>query len=232
MTTVGLPIALTGDGQQVPCVDGTQRPYLSFDAATSTGALAGVLEAVKAFVPWYSGVHCGAGHPCTRRRGPARAAPAAARRGGLPGLERPQDVRPVRHRRAGGTPAGAGGRGPVPGSAGGPGGKDDGGSVRLAVLVNPAQAGPVARMVGIHHRPQGHCRGDGVPADRHDHVARHQPGPGRWRARGDPGHAGPCALPRASTFSPAVTADEVLSGTVLSPDAAASCSTAMSWPWS
>lgn len=62
MTTVGLPIALAGDGQQVPCVDGTQRPYLSFDAATSTGALAGVLEAVEAFVPWYSGVHCGAGY--------------------------------------------------------------------------------------------------------------------------------------------------------------------------
>ena len=62
MTTVGLPIALAGDGQQVPCVDGTQRPYLSFDAATSTGALAGVLEAVEAFVPWYSGAHCGAGY--------------------------------------------------------------------------------------------------------------------------------------------------------------------------
>jgi hypothetical protein len=62
MTTVGLPIALTGDGQQVPCADDTQRPYLSFDAATSTGALAGVLEAVKAFAPWYSGVHCGAGY--------------------------------------------------------------------------------------------------------------------------------------------------------------------------
>ena len=43
-------------------MDGTQRPYLSFDAATSTGALAGVLEAVEAFVPWYSGVHCGAGY--------------------------------------------------------------------------------------------------------------------------------------------------------------------------
>jgi selenocysteine lyase/cysteine desulfurase len=46
----------------VPCVDGTQRPYLSFDAATSTGALAGVLEAVEAFVPWYSSVRCGAGY--------------------------------------------------------------------------------------------------------------------------------------------------------------------------
>ena len=62
MTTIGLPIALAGDGQQVPCADGTQRPYLSFDAATSTGSLAGVLEAVEAFVPWYSGVDGGAGY--------------------------------------------------------------------------------------------------------------------------------------------------------------------------
>jgi len=42
------------------------------------------------------------------------------------------------------------------GSAGGPGGKDDGGGVRVAVLVHPAQAGRVAGMVGVHHRPQGH----------------------------------------------------------------------------
>ena len=62
MTTVGLPIALAGDGQQVPCVDGAQRPYLSVAATTSTGVLVGVLEAVEAFVPWYSGVHGGAGY--------------------------------------------------------------------------------------------------------------------------------------------------------------------------
>jgi selenocysteine lyase/cysteine desulfurase len=62
MTAVGLPVALAGDGLQVPCADGTLRPYLSFDAATSTGALPGVLEAVGAFVPWYSGVYCGAGY--------------------------------------------------------------------------------------------------------------------------------------------------------------------------
>ena len=62
MTTVRLPVVLAGDGQQVPCVDGTQRPYLSFDAATSTSAFADVLEAVEAFAPWYSGVQHGAGY--------------------------------------------------------------------------------------------------------------------------------------------------------------------------
>jgi selenocysteine lyase/cysteine desulfurase len=46
----------------VPCVDGTERPYLSFDAAASTGALGQVLAAVEAFVPWYSSVHRGAGY--------------------------------------------------------------------------------------------------------------------------------------------------------------------------
>jgi selenocysteine lyase/cysteine desulfurase len=43
-------------------VDGTERPYLSFDAAASTGALGQVLDAVDAFVPWYSSVHRGAGY--------------------------------------------------------------------------------------------------------------------------------------------------------------------------
>ena len=46
----------------VPCVDGTERPYLSFDAAASSGALSQVLAAVEAFVPWYSSVHRGAGY--------------------------------------------------------------------------------------------------------------------------------------------------------------------------
>jgi len=35
-------------------VDGSQHPYLSFDAAASTSALPSVLDAVEAFVPWYS----------------------------------------------------------------------------------------------------------------------------------------------------------------------------------
>src|SRR5215470_2742784 len=56
------PVPLVGDGTPVPCVDGTERPYLSFDAAASTGALSPVLAAVDAFVPWYSSVHRGAGY--------------------------------------------------------------------------------------------------------------------------------------------------------------------------
>jgi selenocysteine lyase/cysteine desulfurase len=46
----------------VRCVDGIPRPYLSFDAAASTSALPSVLDAVQAFVPWYSSVHRGAGY--------------------------------------------------------------------------------------------------------------------------------------------------------------------------
>ena len=56
------PVPLVGDRMPVPCVDGTERPYLSFDAAASTGALGQVLAAVEAFVPWYSSVHRGAGY--------------------------------------------------------------------------------------------------------------------------------------------------------------------------
>lgn len=57
-----LPVPLVGDGLPVLCADGTERPYLSFDAAASTGALPSVMAAVDAFVPWYSSVHRGAGH--------------------------------------------------------------------------------------------------------------------------------------------------------------------------
>ena len=56
------PVPLVGDGRPVPCVAGTERRYLSFDAAASTGALGQVLAAVDAFVPWYSSVHRGAGY--------------------------------------------------------------------------------------------------------------------------------------------------------------------------
>lgn len=57
-----LPIALVGDGQDVPCVDGSVRPYLNFDAAASTSALPEVAEAVSEFLPNYSSVHRGAGY--------------------------------------------------------------------------------------------------------------------------------------------------------------------------
>ena len=62
MTTPALPVALVGDGLRVPCADGTELPYLSFDAAASTSAMQQVLDAVEAFLPWYSSVHGGVGY--------------------------------------------------------------------------------------------------------------------------------------------------------------------------
>ena len=56
------PAQLVGDDIVVPCVDGTERPYLSLDAAASTAALPEVAAAVTDFVPWYSSVHRGAGY--------------------------------------------------------------------------------------------------------------------------------------------------------------------------
>ena len=56
------PVALAGDELQVPCVDGVERRYLSFDAAAATGALPSVLDAVQAFVPWYASVQGGTGY--------------------------------------------------------------------------------------------------------------------------------------------------------------------------
>jgi len=59
MTSALLP--LVGDDIEVPCVDGVDRRYLSFDAAASTGALPEVAQRVAEFVPRYSSVHRGAG---------------------------------------------------------------------------------------------------------------------------------------------------------------------------
>lgn len=56
------PVALVGEGILVPCVDGIERPYVSFDTAASTAALPSVLERVQDFVPWYSSIHRGAGY--------------------------------------------------------------------------------------------------------------------------------------------------------------------------
>ncbi|HMS62912.1 MAG TPA: hypothetical protein PKD63_11580, partial [Solirubrobacteraceae bacterium] len=38
MESAGLDVELVGDGLPVPCVDGTERPYLNLDAAASTSA--------------------------------------------------------------------------------------------------------------------------------------------------------------------------------------------------
>jgi selenocysteine lyase/cysteine desulfurase len=45
----------------VPCIDGTERPYVNLDFAASTSALREVADAVSAFVPSYASVHRGAG---------------------------------------------------------------------------------------------------------------------------------------------------------------------------
>ena len=57
-----LPIALVGDGDPVPCVDGVDRPYLNLDAGASTPALPAVARRVNDFLPQYSSVHRGAGY--------------------------------------------------------------------------------------------------------------------------------------------------------------------------
>jgi selenocysteine lyase/cysteine desulfurase len=60
--TTALPVPLSGDELRVPCLDGGQRRYLSFDTAAATGALQTVLDAVQAFTPWYAGVQGRAGY--------------------------------------------------------------------------------------------------------------------------------------------------------------------------
>ncbi len=62
MTVAALPVDLVGDGLLVPCADGTERPYLPFDAAGTTSALPQVLDAVEGFLPWYSSAGRGAGY--------------------------------------------------------------------------------------------------------------------------------------------------------------------------
>src|SRR6476620_4746067 len=55
-------VPLVGDGLEVPCLDGVDRPYLSLDSAASTAALGAVADRVTEFLPWYSSVHRGAGY--------------------------------------------------------------------------------------------------------------------------------------------------------------------------
>jgi selenocysteine lyase/cysteine desulfurase len=72
------PVPLVGDGILVACADGTERPYLSLDAAASTAALRPVLARVEEFIPWYSSVHRGAGHKSQVATGAYEDARAAA----------------------------------------------------------------------------------------------------------------------------------------------------------
>ncbi len=59
---MALDISLVGDGLEVPCLDGKERPYVNLDAAASTSALPEVARAVTEFLPWYSSIHRGTGY--------------------------------------------------------------------------------------------------------------------------------------------------------------------------
>ena len=60
--------------------DGSDRPYLSLDAAASTASLPSVHRRVDEFVPWYSSIHRGAGciPSCPRPRTRMLTMPALA----------------------------------------------------------------------------------------------------------------------------------------------------------
>ncbi|HUJ65065.1 MAG TPA: aminotransferase class V-fold PLP-dependent enzyme [Acidimicrobiales bacterium] len=73
-----LPTGLVGDGLEVPCIDGQDRPYLNLDAAASTNALPAVARAVEEFLPWYSSVHRGAGYKSRQATAAYEGARAAA----------------------------------------------------------------------------------------------------------------------------------------------------------
>lgn len=57
----GLGVTLVGHDVGAPCVDGSERRYLSLDAAASTSALPAVADRVQELLPSYSSVHRGAG---------------------------------------------------------------------------------------------------------------------------------------------------------------------------
>jgi selenocysteine lyase/cysteine desulfurase len=59
--SASLDVHLVGDDLTVPCVDGRERRYVSFDAAASTAALPAVAARVTNALAWYSSVHRGAG---------------------------------------------------------------------------------------------------------------------------------------------------------------------------
>ena len=90
-----LPLSLVGDGLEVPCVDGADRPYLSLDSAASTSALpagrraGGRLPAVVLERAPRRRLQVADGH--RRLRGGPRRGPA---------LRRPRRTRRRRHHRA------------------------------------------------------------------------------------------------------------------------------------
>ncbi|UVS80920.1 aminotransferase class V-fold PLP-dependent enzyme [Actinokineospora sp. UTMC 2448] len=57
------PPAVVGAGQRVPLIDGRLIDYANLDHAASAPSLAAVRAAVDELLPWYAGVHRGAGFP-------------------------------------------------------------------------------------------------------------------------------------------------------------------------
>ncbi len=60
-TCAELRQAIVGIDTHVPVLDGCMRPYVFLDNGASTPAFRNVLDAVTAFLPYYSGVHRGTG---------------------------------------------------------------------------------------------------------------------------------------------------------------------------
>jgi cysteine desulfurase / selenocysteine lyase len=60
-TTTDFRARIVGHDRAVPLLDGTSAPYLNLDNAASTPALTDVMDAVAAFLPYYSSVHRGTG---------------------------------------------------------------------------------------------------------------------------------------------------------------------------
>ncbi len=54
-------LALVGHELEVPCSDGSSRPYVHLDHAASTPAIEAARAAADAILPWYASAHRGAG---------------------------------------------------------------------------------------------------------------------------------------------------------------------------
>jgi len=61
LTIEDLRNEIVGINQNVPLLDGSERPYVFLDNAASTPAFRSVMKSIEEFMPWYSSVHRGTG---------------------------------------------------------------------------------------------------------------------------------------------------------------------------